>query len=796
MHLVKGYLLGNWKKTLLIVMIMSFSISSYLLINETFKNVQAINLNIAESSYGKWHFLYKYVSQSEFDKIRKESLVSKIGCEWVIGTSDTDLLLLYRDDGCNELDATQFSLEAGEYPEKSDELVVTKSYADKEKIVIGDKVELSYEKVDYFTGNSLFTDSNVFKITGILKDYDIDDTMSIGMVSKEMKDNYAGLIEIENMYGTFRNAANIEDAASQLYLNCQLRSDIKLNNHIIFAEQDNMVYKIINYAVNFVIWIISALLLYNILYFMLMGQKKDLSILRSIGFDNKDLKKCIRWEVSALLLVSVPIGILLGIILNSVLFDKLTSLIISGGNLNMSVIDSRISFGSIALSVVMIILSVIPAIVIPLKEFGKLTPIELRNSREDTDISRKWLINTLLKLNDSKLYEYGVKSLARNKTKTIITIITTFLSIMVISVILFMDSFDIDDGSWIKILIPEDIRITIDKNKGQHIDNDIINKIEAVKGVEEVYPYKLVDIWFSAPVEDINQNSKLYKEFNAETKEANVLTDANNTKRFFFNVTAISCNDLSKYLGKDEKKDHCIVVSHDIEDYLIDDNHISVFPIEENGNNISMQDVKIGSVIDQFEFMPEEGMGVTRILIDEKTLFSLTGETGYDRLDIKLDDPNNITAAMAIKEIPEIKESCFVSVYKDRVDSYLSDVREQMKIQMFLIFIFVFITIVNSFNTIINNMLNRLKEFYLMHIIGFTKREMFISIACENMCYSVLSVILALGCQIVLLLLNKVFNLGYTPSVEGLIFLDIMIIMINFILIVYGFYWSQKMKRG
>lgn len=39
MHLVKGYLLGNWKKTLLIVMIMSFSISSYLLINETFKNV-------------------------------------------------------------------------------------------------------------------------------------------------------------------------------------------------------------------------------------------------------------------------------------------------------------------------------------------------------------------------------------------------------------------------------------------------------------------------------------------------------------------------------------------------------------------------------------------------------------------------------------------------------------------------------------------------------------------------------------------------------------------------------------
>lgn len=551
-QLVKGYLLNNWRKTLLMVLIMSFTISSYLLINETFINVQATNLNIAESSYGKWHFLYKYMPQDEITKIKKELSISQIGCEWVIGTSDTGVLLLYRDEIYNELDTTKFCLEKGEFPEKTDELAVTQSYADTEGVKIGDIINLSYEKIDYFTGDSLFTDRHSFKITGILKNYDIDDTMKIGIVSKEFKDNYADRIEIENIYGTFYNTGNIKGSAKQLYLNCQLRSDIKLNDHIVFAEEDNSVYKLINYIINFVIWIISALLIYNILYFMLMGQKKDLSILRSIGFDNRDLKRCISWEVLALLLISAPIGILLGILLNSILFDKLTRLIISVET--EYVIDSSISPEVIILSIAMIVLSVIPAIVIPLREFGKLTPVELRNSREDTDISRKWIINTLLKLNDGKLYEYGIKSLARNRKKTIITVVTTFLSIMVISVILIMDSFEIDDGSWIKAFIPEDVRVTTDKNNGQYINNDILNEIEHIKGVESVQAYQLADVWFSVPIDDINKNSALYKKMDEETKEANVFTDEDNIQQFCFNVTAIACKDLSEYIGPEKKR--------------------------------------------------------------------------------------------------------------------------------------------------------------------------------------------------------------------------------------------------
>lgn len=791
-QLVKGYLLNNWKKTLLMVLIMSFTISSYLLINETFINVQATNLNIAESSYGKWHFLYKYVSQDEITKIKKELSISQIGCEWVIGTSDTGVLLLYRDEIYNELDTTKFCLEKGEFPEKADELVVTQSYADAEGVKIGDIINLSYEKIDYFTGDSLFTDRHSFKITGILKNYDIDDTMKIGIVSKEFKDNYADRIEIENMYGTFYNTGNIKGSARQLYLNCQLRSDIKLNDHIVFAEEDNSVYKLINYIINFVIWIISALLIYNILYFMLMGQKKDLSILRSIGFDNRDLKRCISWEVLALLIISAPIGILLGILLNSILFDKLTRLIISVET--EYVIDSSISPKVIILSIAMIVLSVIPAIVIPLREFGKLTPVELRNSREDTDISRKWIVNTLLKLNDGKLYEYGIKSLARNRKKTIITVATTFLSIMVISVILIMDSFEIDDGSWIKAFIPEDVRVTTDKNNGQYINNDILNEIEHIKGVESVQAYQLADVWLSVPIDDINKNSALYKKMDEETKEANVFTDEDNIQQFCFNVTAIACKDLSEYIGPEKKEEHCIVVSHDISEYLIDSTRISIFDTDENGKNTIMQNVKIGNVIDQFDFMPEDGIGLSRILIDENTLFSITGKVGYNRLDIKLHNPDDITAIMDIREIAEIKEFGSVSVYKDRVDSYLNQAKEQMKIQMFLIFIFVFIAIVNSFNTIINNMIHRIREFYLMKIIGFTRREIFTAVAWENICYSILSVILSAGCQIILLLLNAVFNWGFSSPFLGFIILDIMIILINFILIEYGFHWTQKMN--
>lgn len=77
-QLVKGYLLRNWKKTLLIVLIMIFTISGYLLVNVTFRNVQATNLNIAETSYGKWHFLCKYVSQNEMEQIKKNHLFPRL----------------------------------------------------------------------------------------------------------------------------------------------------------------------------------------------------------------------------------------------------------------------------------------------------------------------------------------------------------------------------------------------------------------------------------------------------------------------------------------------------------------------------------------------------------------------------------------------------------------------------------------------------------------------------------------------------------------------------------------------
>lgn len=791
LQLVKGYLLSNWKKTLLMVLIMIFSISGYLLIDVTFRNVQATNLKMAESGYGKWHFLYKYVSQSEWDKIKKESSISEIGCEWVIGTSDTGVLLLYRDGMYNELDTTKFPLEKGAFPEKSDELAVTESYAEKEGIEIGDIIDLSYEKTDYFTGDSLFSDRHTFKITGILQNYDLDDTMKIGMVSKELKDHYADRIDIENMYGTFHDTGNIKGCARQLYLDCQLRSEIKLNDHIIFAEEDNTVYKLINYAINFFIWIISALLIYNILYFMLMGQKKDLSILRSIGFDNRDLKKCIRWEVLILLLISVPLGILSGILLNSVFFDKLTRLFISAQNVEEYAINSRIPYEVILLSGVMVVLSVIPAVVIPLREFGKLTPVELGNSREDTDISRKRFIHTLLRLNGGKMYEYGIKSLARNKKKTTITIVTTFLSVMVISVILLMDSFEMDDGSWIKTYIPEDVCVTADK--GQYIHTDILEKLENIKGVESIQAYQLADIWFTVPTADMNKDSRLYKGLGEETKKANVFTDENNTERFMFNVTAIGCNDLSGYLGPDYKEEHCIAVSNDISEFLIHNDNIAVSSYDEDRFE-NLQNVKTVQMMDGFQFMPEEGIGVTRILIDENTLFSLTGKDGYNRLDIKLNHPGDITPIMTIKEIPEIQEFCSVSVYQDRVDSYLAQSREQMKMQMFLIIIFIFIAIINSFNTIVNNMLHRIREFDLMRITGFTKNEIFAAVLWENISYSIFAVTLSAGCQMILLLLNKIFHWGFSAPFLRFAILDIMIILINFILIAYGFHWSQKVN--
>ncbi|MBC5745980.1 FtsX-like permease family protein [Lachnospiraceae bacterium MD308] len=779
---VKGYLFKNLKKTCAILSMLGIIICCYIVVNQSFYNIINVNIKTVKEEQGDWHFQYKYADKTEIEKIKNAPDISAVGCEWVLGETEDGLLLLNRDDKYMKMDSTFGNLINGKFPESEKEIALTQSYMKKHGYRIGEIVQFSYRKTNYEDGQELFADSKQFEIVGMIEDYAEAVEQSIGLVADSLVEAYPEMYA-ENLFVKFTEEKDIDAQIKRIISDLGLKANIVRNEKLLFAIEDNSVYSQMNRIINLIIWIASVLLIYNVLFFDYLNKKKDLGVLRSIGFKTKDLSQIIILEIIILFILCIPIGYLSGKFVNGILFDKILNTFLNINYEGKVSINGSLNAGILLQVIFLLGITIIPSIIKPLFDIRNIKPIDIMNQNGiSTTIKYPAWIKVLDKLFRKKMSRYGLKNVVRNKKRTYLTVGAMFFSCTIICLMVFVNGVGISDASWVKMLVPGDIQISLDQESYENkktISKETFKGIKEISGISKAVGYQTSrDVVAKTQKDKLNTQSTIYKEMSDEFLKNN--TTIEDGKEYLrYSVTVYGRSHTSEGLGQNSAiidTDMKEISGADVGDSIILENMADV-----NGKPIEILVSKVVSN-EKFPVLSERGSGIGRIIVDEEFLKELEGEEGYDRIDIWAeDDETNII--LQLEELEELRNTAEVISFQDKASMYLKAERNQMEIQSFFIFVLSAIGMINIFNTIFNNLLNRENEIIVLHSIGMDRKEIVKSITAEGCAYAVMSSVSVAVIQIMLIVINKIMGLQKISFDTITVFfaMDILLFVISYI---------------
>lgn len=498
----------------------------------------------------------------------------------------------------------------------------------------------------------------------------------------------------------------------------------------------------------------SAFVIKNSFNISLTEKTRELGMIASIGATSKQLRKSIFFEGAILGIISIPLGVVVGIIAIGIVLAIVNSIINSGttpliDNLELKLSISNVAIlAAIVLSVVMIIISLIR----PSYRAGKISPIDA--IRESSDIKvKKGKRNKEYKLTKKIFGIEGLiarKNFRRSKKKYRTTIFSIFLSIVLfISMNAFAESvFGLSSLQYQET----EINLTVyspEKNKKD--SKEYFNKIKNIEGIEEYAILKDSNAYIDS--------QKLYTEKALEyySEMETLIIYAIGDEAYRDYVSELGLN-------YDEVKDEAILCDTRLL-YQYEDGKDGVKRVEtnllkleegdileyydsmdENGNLISKQEIKIAKRADKY---PLGSLCSTDtnpvIIISDENMENF--EYGIASMAIKAKDPYKVQ-----EEIIEIDKTNKANIYNAE-----ENVRAAKNMNLIVsIFLYGFISVIsiigitNIFNTITTNMALRNREFAILKSIGMTNREFRRMINYESFIYGLKALIFGLPVGILL----------------------------------------------
>lgn len=406
MLVVKGYLLNDKKNTVITSLFLCF-ITVFLLIgNQLFHNVEIANKMNAESLEGKQHVTYYQISEDEFHTIRKCSFVKEAGQSFSLGRAEDGTTFTYIDEVFRDLSATVADknikhLIKGHWAEKENEVVFTKNYMKRYNLELGDMVCVNLVSEDADTGDILFKIQELeLNITGVIDDVTGFMDRKTGYVSEKLatsiiKEN-SGMV---NVVARFNQEKNIPKDVDRLnkYLGYDEESIetivVRVNVMLTDAVSDSGNLKKQNRAMNFIVWLVCVMVVYNIFYNRFFSKKRDFINLRKIGFQSWDLLKITGTEFLVLAFTGFLSGIITGFLLNKIIYIEIMKPLISYYEAT-AFVSSGLSIQSVKNTVIMLLFVLIPSILTAVLQLKTTTPVAtMGNKRKNT---RKVVISLMI----------------------------------------------------------------------------------------------------------------------------------------------------------------------------------------------------------------------------------------------------------------------------------------------------------------------------------------------------------------------------------------------------------------
>lgn len=432
------------------------------------------------------------ITEDQFDNLKENFLIDKIGYSKLIGTSENKLLVKRPTElryGTEEYAKMTFSNPTiGELPTKEDEIATDTLVLDLLGIPnkIGEKIKLDYningEKFTkefilsgYWEGDPVIPSSMIY----VSEDFTLDTSIN--------KDNQSNPILASIM---FKNSFDIREKTQKLIMDSGYSinaNDSNYINHAVNWAYLSTDFKLTNsnfipiLVVCMLIIFTGYLIIYNIFQISVLKDIRLYALLKTIGTSSKQIKKLILRQGFLLSIIGIPIGLLFGFIIGVIFLPMIIKNFLQISSYSISFNPFIFIFSSL-----FSLLTVIISCRKPGKIAANFSPIEGIKYNGNIESNNKKIRRKTSRL--GKIYSMAFSNLSRNKKQTFIVVISISLSLVLLnSVFTYIKAFDmnkyLDNSLNTDFLVAHTNYFKYNfREKSDEVSEDMINSIKTQKG--------------------------------------------------------------------------------------------------------------------------------------------------------------------------------------------------------------------------------------------------------------------------------------------------------------------------
>ncbi|GAA0123489.1 ABC transporter permease [Clostridium faecium] len=775
------YLKVQKKRTILTIIGIVLSVALITSIATMFKSFQDNKIRQVKENSGDFHILFKSVNGGHIpyfkahNDIKKTGIVRYDGVSIIGKKSNRNVELYVESDNKEMLELKNIKLSEGRLPQKENEIILEPWAMEALNAKVGDKIALKLGEIIYpedeGNGKEVNYEDIKFKEKNS-KEYIIcglkEESMYGNGISYLSEESFLSKNEEYDIYANVNLKKQVETIGNQITEELNLtEDDIRYNEELLrlmlksLDDSENKAIGLI--AVFFIILVIAATVsvIYNSFHMSVMERVSQFGILRSVGASKNQIKRIVMKEAMILAIISIPIGLVLGLVALKIVIMILGSLAFSMFEGFEITINPIILLGSAVLGLITIYISSKG----PAKLAAKVSPLEaIKNSG---GVKKEYIKKTKSGIIAGKIFgvegQVAYKNLRRNKIRFKITIFS-----MVISIVLFIvfNSFAYD------IKKVEKVAMATEPEYRVMLGNDELEESTLSKFCEDIEKIQGVDLLHKEirelPVIAIEKD-KLNKDYENLTETSFYNFDegdyafsyspfyAYNSKSFEKskkNIIAGEINEkkLNEENGviiiqnahiktKDKKRANIKVTNYKIGD------EISIIPpsiavdIDKNLlNHVGKIKVKVLGILEEDAVFEDSWeWGSLRFISTEKVYKDIFGELKSSNLNIRTGKDADHKVIKEKLETIANENNMYIF---DNVEAAKRD--KSMMIQI-MVFIYGFITVVtlissiNIINTINTNLLLRKRELAILKSVGMEEKQIKKMIVLESIYYSIIA---------------------------------------------------------
>ena len=769
-----SYLKQNKKRTLGtaigIIIVTTLIISIFLILN-VYQNSM---INIKRST-DNWEVRFNNISYdkilgfTENSDIKDVTLTQDIGKTYI--EFEKEGMEKYLDIKAYDQNAFKIfgiKLLEGRFPQKSDEIVLSKNFPRKQ-----DKIKVNIDGKDY-----------EYKVVGIIEEtpYDVVNlnaitTGAITYLDKNILDPTSTINVSVNYYDTKNTYTLSEELVNVFHLynneedkNKNIEFNTDLLHYYSIWDMNNVTDRtivIIAFSLISLIILTSITLIHSIFNISTIERKKEFAILNSLGATSNQIIKIVLYELGILLLISIILGLLLSIgilnlssyYLNNITMD--TNLYVTNA-LESTMID--IPYMKILIGLLLIVITSIIAVIIPAVKAGKSSILEEIKGKNSLKIKNK-ILNRKYKSIQKTLYFRDIKQNSY-KHKTIIISVTISIFLFLLTQAYYNNIKNVMDNEYV-------CNYTVDV-EGKYAE-EIKQSFIETGDIKSIYSY-MVDSFFTQ-IDESNINDSLKQACIKcpKMKEQVFFTSIENELKC--NVYALNNKEFKTYLqknGLDKLKDNeCILLNYSVAStdyydgvYMTNYNEgetIEIYLNSKGDGTFEIDSINNIDNIDDTNFTKygdnqrKFDLEIAKVVNDfPSTIKPISGEIPELCIIVSEDGLNNLKKYLLNAEKPEDNYTgvrTVIDVYSENrevLDKVLEKIRlkygikyetemggiyldpeynlKEIRVSQFFLqsitILITVITVINIINIIVNEINSKMRYFSILTSIGMTKQQL------------------------------------------------------------------------